>query len=159
MIWYDITYLLIRCKNIWWAMIRCLKMSAGHITWRILWLRCNIPECDCFACKNLKRSTTNRYSSITLKLEQLLEINLPRWQTQVEWTSCSPVLLSTAGQEEAAHARNCARIFRNKITLHGCTKCNKIVMLQNQVIHNAPFPSLTLLWEFLLEWNLGVSLF
>ena len=118
-----------------------------------------IPECDCFACKNLKRSTTNRYSSITLKLEQLLEINLPRWQTQVEWTSCSPVLLSTAGQEEAAHARNCARIFRNKITLHGCTKCNKIVMLQNQVIHNAPFPALTLLWEFLLEWNLGVSLF
>ena len=110
--------LLIRCKKIWWAINMRLKTPAGHITWRILWLRCNIPECDCFACKNLKRSTTNRYSSKTLKLEQLVEINLPRWQTQVEWTSCSPVLLFTAGQEEAAHAPNWARIFRNKVTLH-----------------------------------------
>ena len=46
-------------------------------------------------------------------------MNLPRWRTQIKWTSCSPVPLYTAGQVDVAHAQHWATIFRNQITLHG----------------------------------------
>ena len=46
-------------------------------------------------------------------------MNLPRWRTQIKWTSCSPVPLYTAGQVDVAHAQHWERIFRNQITLHG----------------------------------------